>query len=189
MYIFYIYTSYKDIFGIMQCIILRRYLYNMALQLIHKEHEQSTFFQGRWVHLYYAGVDNVWNILSNYVYIYNICKTAMIPKIHNLYIISIIKLCNFNIWCKMDRNRIMRNEYVWRRPLYNGRNSVMTISSLRRKTKYPVIGVFFRILTQTYSYRYDLLYFFSMYKHLSLATNYISSLSWRIYLFHFSMCK
>ena len=45
-------------------------------------------------------------------YIYNIGKTAMIPKIHNLYIISIIKLCNFDIWCKSDRNKIFRCENV-----------------------------------------------------------------------------
>ena len=156
----------------------------MALQIIYKEHEQSTFLKVD-ESIYLTQRLTVYEIYWVITCIYNICKTAMIPKIHNLYIISIIKLCNFNIWCKMDRKRIMGNEYVWRCPLYNWRNSLMAISGLRRKTKYPVIGGFFCILTQTYSYRYDLLYFFSMYKHLSLPANYISSLSWRIY--HFSL--
>ena len=75
---------------------------NMSSQLISRS--ISTIFLGGGLRVY----EIYWVI----TYIYNICKTAMIPKIHNLYIISIIKLCNFDIWCKRDRDIIFRNENV-----------------------------------------------------------------------------
>ena len=124
----------------------------MALQLIYKEHEQSTYLKVDESNFLMRRL-TVYEIYWVFTYIYDICKTEIIPKIHNMYILSIIKLCNFKIGCKKHRKTILENEYVWR-------HFVKMISSLSGKTKYPVIAGFLHILTQTYSYRYELLLFF-----------------------------